>query len=381
MKPAVRVALVATALAFACQYLTVRYNFGGNWTALFCTGSDRPVPPRSEFRHTYIFQNSGGYDCELYRYLAHDPFFQRGLAAYVDSPRLRAPRILVPLLAWTLALGRPDYVDTAYYAVILVFLFLGVWCTARFVEAGGASPWWAMGLFLVPGVVISLNRMTIDLPLAALACAWAYTWGREKLPGPAGYLILAVLPLARDTGLLISLATVAVLVWKRQVRAVGYWVLTMIPYAAWSWYVSRHSPEALPSWIGWPLAGWLTGVLHPPVYPASIPLRPLVSALDYVALAGMLLAVILAIVLWWRRREGMLEVAIMAFAAMTVLVGRSDVWGDSFGFGRIFSPLLMLLALRAVDLRKPVFALPLVLVAVRVTVEFTPQLLGVLHLG
>jgi hypothetical protein len=126
MKPALRVALLATALAFGWQCLTVHFNYGGNWTALFCTGSSIAPPPLPEFQGTYIFQGSRGYDGQFYRYLAHDPFFSRGFDHSMDGPRLRSTRILLPLVVYAAALGRPGAIDTAYYAAMLAFLFLGV---------------------------------------------------------------------------------------------------------------------------------------------------------------------------------------------------------------------------------------------------------------
>jgi hypothetical protein len=44
-------ALVAIVLLTAWQILTVRYNRGGNWTALFCSGASAVVPPQAGSRN------------------------------------------------------------------------------------------------------------------------------------------------------------------------------------------------------------------------------------------------------------------------------------------------------------------------------------------
>ena len=40
---AVLYAVLAVAAVLTWEALTVRYNFGGNWSALFITGDQRPV--------------------------------------------------------------------------------------------------------------------------------------------------------------------------------------------------------------------------------------------------------------------------------------------------------------------------------------------------
>src|SRR5262245_44209230 len=90
------IAFVSTLLVFGWTAARVHYMFGGNWTALFYTGADLSVPRDLDAR-TYRVA-SVGYDGQFYRYLAHDPFLAKGYASYVDSPRLRFGRILVPFL-------------------------------------------------------------------------------------------------------------------------------------------------------------------------------------------------------------------------------------------------------------------------------------------
>jgi hypothetical protein len=55
-------ALLCSALALSWQFLAVHFNYGGNWTVLFCHGSQHPLPPGLAGEHIYVFPNSGGYD-------------------------------------------------------------------------------------------------------------------------------------------------------------------------------------------------------------------------------------------------------------------------------------------------------------------------------
>lgn len=174
-------ALVAVLLVLAWQTLTVHANYAGNWTGLFCTG--RLVrAPDSLAPATWRDASSRGYDGQYYRFIAHDPFLRLGTAAYLDAPLLRSRRILVPLLAWVVAGGRQELVDIAYVLVVAAFIFGGVyWLGGLMVEQRRHA---ACGLLFlaVPATIVSIDRMTVDVALAALTACFAYqlTAGRER---------------------------------------------------------------------------------------------------------------------------------------------------------------------------------------------------------
>src|ERR1700687_3781501 len=112
-------AVLAVMLAGGWQALTVHYNYGGNSTGLFCAGSRFAAPPAAlNFEHIYQFQNSYGYDGQMYHYMAHDPFLTREFKSSIDAPRFRYRRILLPFAAWLFAGSRDQFVDAAYYGVV-----------------------------------------------------------------------------------------------------------------------------------------------------------------------------------------------------------------------------------------------------------------------
>ena len=115
-------ALLCSALGLSWQLLTVHFNYGGNLTALFCHGSQYPVPPGLAFEHIYVFPDSGGYDGQSYHYMAHDPFDRSDIGRAVPDPSRRYPRILLPGIAHLLALGRPEWVDVSFLLSNLLFL-------------------------------------------------------------------------------------------------------------------------------------------------------------------------------------------------------------------------------------------------------------------
>src|ERR1700677_1977828 len=151
-------ALVCVLLGLAWQLLTVHFNYGGDFTALFCTGAYLKIPPKLAGQ-TYVFQGSTGHDGQYYRYVAHDPLFQTEIGRALPNPAIRYRRILLPGLAYVLALGQQRWIDISYFAVNLAFLFLGAWWLAQLLTRIGLNQWFALFYLAVPAVLISLDRL------------------------------------------------------------------------------------------------------------------------------------------------------------------------------------------------------------------------------
>jgi hypothetical protein len=64
---------IAVAGLFLWQFLTVHYNYGGNWTGLFCINTRTEVPPALEAEHLYTCAIPIGYDGSVFHLIAHDP--------------------------------------------------------------------------------------------------------------------------------------------------------------------------------------------------------------------------------------------------------------------------------------------------------------------
>ena len=68
--------------------------------------------------------------------------------------------------------------------------------------------------------------------------------------------------------------------------------------------------------------------------------------LDYVALAGVALMLGHAAWLAWTRRWNARAAAIYVFAAAIVFIGSQSVWQDAFSYGRVVTPLMVLLPVK-----------------------------------
>jgi hypothetical protein len=364
------------ALALLWQWTTVRVNYAGHWSALFETGARARVPASLDGEAIYRFAGSAGYDGQAYHYIAHDPWLRReDLRNAVDEPRLRYRRILVPGMAWALALGQSGAVDAAYFAVCLLWIGLGVWWSARVCQKFNAPAAWGFAFLLAPAVLVSLDRMVVDAALAALTVAFVLYLDRA---GWRLWAVLAAAALSRETGCVLALAYCGHLALGRRWNATLRYASAVTPAAAWYLYVVLHTSgyDYHESFV--PLASLVGSMLHPPSYPPGTPLAGLVQAADVLALAGALLAFALTVyLLLGLRRRDAVALAALCFTLTGIFSQRPDQWQQVFDFGRVYTPLLLLLAVQSLHRRRAYWLAPWVLMLPRVGMQFAPQVAAI----
>jgi hypothetical protein len=370
---AVATACIATAIAVCAQWLLVRFAYDGNWTALFYSGEKYGIAPHLGGEDIHVFADTYGYDGQIYHVIAHDPLMRAGVSAHVDAPRLRYRRILLPLAAWTLAGAESSRVDRAYRGLVLACVFAGVLWTAGLAVHFGRSPCWGAAFLLLPATIVSLERMTVDIALAALVAGWALAAARGSR---WQWAVLALAPLARETGLiLIAGASAAALLHRSPARA-ALAAATAIPALTWFAFVQARTPDFDYENSFVPLSGIARALVHPAAYAfeeGASGLRGLwdgmapatMRAADVVALAGILAAFALAGWLLARAPSSPRAWAAGLFAAAGVLVQRPDNWIHVYDFGRVYSPLLLLLAVEGFARREWKWMLPWALIEAR----------------
>jgi hypothetical protein len=378
-------AIVAVLLFAGWQALTVMRNYGGNWTALFCTGDRLPVPTELA-QGTWIFHGSNGYDGQMYRYVAHDPWMGGSIHHFADSVPLRQRRILVPALAWLAAGGFAPWIDYAYLAVIWGCVFAGCYWSARWAAAHGDSP--ACGLFylVLPSTLISMDRCTIDVATSSLAVGMIWYWRRTRYL--AVWLILMLACLSRETGFILLGACVLAVLAARQWRRAAFFAMAGIPAAAWYWFVQAHAPHvsARGDFTGWIGRGSRFGILirlfHPVAYSFDEPWAGIAQAGDVLALAGMILAFGLGVWLWWKHKTSVHAITALLFVLSWPAVSSKQFWENAYGYARPFSPLLALLGMNAVETegqrRRWIWLLPSLMVLPRLLIQLGPQIAGIL---
>jgi hypothetical protein len=369
-------AAICTGLVLLWQFLNVHYNYRDDWTALYDTGAFRRVPPALENEQIYLFRGSPGYDGQFYHFIAHDPWMRRGAAPFVDNPRLRWRRILVPALAWLCALGQSDFVDSAYFAVLAGFVFLGTYWLGRFLALYNLPPGWGAAFVLVPAVLISLDRATVDIALAALCVGYALYTGLQhswKI-----YAILALAPLARETGACLAVAFVAVQLRRRNWLGAGLGAATVLPFLLWMLYVdARTAPDHTVFASIVPFKGLVLRTLEPIQYATPTAWLRKAAVLDFVAILGIWTALVLSPTNWFSFDE--VEGAALAFAATAIFLAQPQAWGEAYSFGRTMSPLLIFVALAGVRRHRWWTLAPLCMVLPRILLQLVTQWRGIWH--
>ena len=215
----------------------------------------------------------------------------------------------------------------------------------------------------------------MDVALAALTAGFALYSARGE-PSWKLWAVLAAAPLARETGLLLAAGYgVWALGERRWARAAGS-AAALVPLAAWSAYIALRSAPDLTSHLGaTPFAGIAWRALHPLSYPVTSAWLRNAAALDYLAFLGVVGAMLLAL----RRRPDPLWTASALFAIALAFVSHPQVWAEAYAFGRVASPLLVLLGMAALRDRWWWGLGPLAMAAPRVLWQLLPQAKAILR--
>ena len=131
----------------------------------------------------------------------------------------------------------------------------------------------------------------------------------------------------------------------------------------------------------YPFGGLLTWTAHALAAPAAVYGPRAGAALELLALGGIWVAFVLAAWLVAQRRWTLPELIAILFALFVSWIGYQDIWASAYGIGRTLSPLLIAMAWIALRDRRPVFALPLLMIVPRIALQFAAEIKVVLGAG
>lgn len=254
----------------------------------------------------------------------------------------------------------PAALHGAYVGLVLLWAALGTAGFAAWAMQRGRSPAWGVLFLLVPATFVSLDRMTADVALAALCVAFVLCSHQRRIAPLLAVIVLATL--VRETGLLLWAAAVGAALVRRDWRHAGLLLPALLPALAWYAFVAARTPLARYPNSFVPLQGTVHAFLEPPdrgepppSTEAISPLRarwrrvaPVVTAtLTRAALLGALCAIGMGLALL-RDPTDPTHLVASAFALLGVFLQRPDNWLQVYDFGRVYSPLLIVLAMRSV---------------------------------
>lgn len=182
-------------------------------------------------------QGSEGYDGQFGYFMALDldPY---SVAPRLDVPAYRYQRILLPLLARLLALGRTEWIPWTLPILNLAAHGLGTYLLAAWLERRGSSGWFAViyGLWvgLVAGVGLDLYE---PLAFFLIVLGWTLWDGGKQVPGA---LIVSAALFAKETALAFWFALlIAEALGQRRRPALAALIAGGAAYALWQLWLLK----------------------------------------------------------------------------------------------------------------------------------------------
>jgi hypothetical protein len=263
LRPAGVMLIVALSYALMIAVRLARFDFDASRFICagteFCTADQLPTP-------ITLFSDTG-YDGQFYYRLAMAPFTnqQTAFGIKIDNPGYRQQRILYPLLAGALSLGRPTWLP---WTMILVN-YLAI-CGLAFVAGLFAcifdrNALWGLAIVFYPGLILSLYRDLTDALAISLIVTGLFFWHRRR--NLLGSFTLGLAVLARETTVLLAGAMLVAWAWRMFFKKARWsegacLIIPLATFAAWQLWIAAT----------WGYAGVLFG--------RAYGLGPLMSALS-----------------------------------------------------------------------------------------------------
>jgi len=204
----------------------------------------------------------GAYDGQFYWGIAIDPLATGALHHAFDKPSYRYGHPLYGWLGWFFSAGRARAVPGALAVVGLASLFAAAAAAAILGLGRGRFGWEGLFVALNPGLISSaVHDLAEPLAAALMLGALLALVGRKRA---VAWVCLALLPLAKEPLIVISLAVVVWEFVQRRRRYAAVVATTVIPALLWWTYARIH----LGAWftsgdtaLGKPLVGWYRAFL------------------------------------------------------------------------------------------------------------------------
>lgn len=193
-----------------------------------------------------------GYDGQWYHAIAVDP---AGAHSRLDMPNYRYQRIVYPMLARLLALGKPEIIPWTMLLLNLLGAAWTVYILARTFVHRGLFPGLALIYVFFLGTLLVVRMDLLEVLAVALGLSGWWLFGHRR---HLNLVLFALAGLTKEIALVFPLALAAHLFihrdWKRGLLVAGS---SLAAYALWyvalgAWFgfetqdLLKHSPEWLP---------------------------------------------------------------------------------------------------------------------------------------
>ena len=172
-----------------------------------------------------------GYDGQFFLYIARDP---SGAVPYLDNASYRYGRIVYPLAARGLALGRQEPIPLVLVLVNLLAVAIGTWAVAAWLRRERFPEWFALLYAAFPGVFFGVWR-DLSEPLAYALAAVAlliFDGDRPRRIALSGALFALAILTREGAAVFMVVWAAALALQGRRLRAALFAVGSLLPYLA-----------------------------------------------------------------------------------------------------------------------------------------------------
>lgn len=217
----------------------VTYRHDGNVTGLFCISDEYTPPPQLDGQDLKVFHNWIGYDGQFFLWLSVDPLVRdvwlTNAFHTAEHTSYRTQRIVLPLLAHAVALGKPAALPYALLGINLGALLVGCWFFLKLLEHYDASPWWVFAYAFAPVMMIAEFRVLSEALASSLVVIAIWALLKDRWPIAVAALCVAVL--TRETTALFSVSIAAWAFLRREPGKAAAFLAPLAIYWVWSAYV------------------------------------------------------------------------------------------------------------------------------------------------
>lgn len=344
----VLLSLLTAALWSALLWLLIASTMGGDVRATTRLAADRYHPPLlTDVKRT----SPDGYDGQFYLTLATDPLMRdERTVRGIDNPRYRGNRVMLPLAAWVLSLGRPAAASYVYLFLCWVLGVGAVILAGVLLRDSGRSPWWAALLIMNAGLVTSMTRGLPDGAALTLVLASLLAYRRERFNLALALTVIACL--TRETSFLAAL----VLAYHHQIRT-GRWtdaarfivvpLLFLLVLKLWLLLTVHGDTTAVTTNFGVPLT-WL-----PDKVARLGSASALQTAMEGLATSAHLMALVLSFYLARRVHRMRPLVGVFVLFGLMGCALQLKVWVEAYAYARVLIVTPFAALIQGVDELRP----------------------------
>jgi hypothetical protein len=199
-----------------------------------------------------------GFDGQFFYYLAYDPFLTRPQTAKaLDSPFLRAKRILYPLVARLIVIKK-QWIPLGMFLTQILSLLSIVVLSALLLKEADLSPFWAFCISVSFPLLVSVETLTSET--LATAFFFLTIWGYRNSRKTITWIGICLGILTKEPGLAILAAIVGSQILNRRWKDALFYGTAIIPFVLWYAFLrfqlgSWEEPASTSRNFTWPFVG------------------------------------------------------------------------------------------------------------------------------